>query len=118
MRIDEQIDSDGKTVVTVLRRTGDLFEICTGDVMQGAIPANAISVVMRRYGKPVADGVEPNGDSIELPGGARLSQLRFRAIVDADVRDYLVLSEPGCEPVAAIATHVSAALRHLCRSGS
>jgi hypothetical protein len=82
---------------------------------------------MCRYGRPldpaIVLGEAPGGalgdaprlgdDALELPGGHRLRRLRYHAPVDATGRDYLVWERPGEEPLAVVATMVTAALRYL-----
>lgn len=82
------------------------------DVDLGALPALAVRVTMLRYGRELEPGLELDGP--ELPvGQGTLRRYRYRAAVDAIGRDYLVWSEPGRPPLAALATTVAAALRHL-----
>ncbi len=85
---------------------------------EGELPQRALAVVMQRYGRPLADGVSDDaiaGPALTLPGGARLTRMRWRAMVDAAGRDYLVLEVPERPPLAALASPVAAALRHLAR---
>lgn len=79
----------------------------------GRLPARAVDRVMCRYGRPLEAGAVLDGDALALAGGYQLRRYRFHAIVDATARDYLVWERPDGEPLAAIATMVTAALRFL-----
>jgi hypothetical protein len=112
--IDERLDAEGETRRTYLGAAAGGRLVLGEDGRElAALPAAAVIAVMRRYGRALEPDLRPEGDPLALGGGAELSRLRFRARVDADVRDYLVLSEPGCEPIAALGRPVAAALRHL-----
>ena len=83
----------------------------TDAVLSGA----AVEAVMQRYGRPLDPDCDVDrGESITLGVGKSLERLRFRAAVDVEARDYLVLRGRG-EPLAALATGVAAALRFLAR---
>ena len=81
-----------------------------------ALPDGALERVMRRYGRPLADNVAAEGPALDLGGGRALRRLRFRPRYDVIARDYLVLEEPGQEPLAELAIAVTAALVHLARA--
>jgi hypothetical protein len=115
MVIDERIADDGGYVRTVLERQGDRVVLRDGDSPVGALAPAAVVAVMQRYGRPLEDGLEPDEPGLELAAGIRLRRLRFRAQVDADTRDWLVLDSDGAEPLAALAGSVAAALRFLVR---
>jgi hypothetical protein len=70
---------------------------------------------MKRYGKALADDIVVSGPTLELEGGRRVSLLRHRARYDVIAKDFLVYEAPNREPVAELATSVSAALAHLAR---
>jgi len=111
--IDEHIRPDGSMVRTLLERIGpDRVRLVADDGVHGELSAAAIEKVMKRYGRPLDPEVPVTGEAIEL-GDARLSSLRFKAVVDADLRDYLVWQAPGEEPLASLSTGVAAALRYL-----
>lgn len=79
------------------------------------LPDGALEHVMHRYGRPLADDVAAEGPSLDLGGGRALKRLRFRPRYDVIARDYLVLEEPGAEPLAELAIAVTAALVHLAK---
>lgn len=82
-------------------------------VADGALSVAALDRVMARYGRALDETITLDGDALELPGGYRLRRLRYHAVVDAEGRDYLVWEAPGADPVGAVATMVTAALRYL-----
>jgi hypothetical protein len=110
--IDERLDDDGEPIRTYLASgTGALILVEGGEAR--ALPARAVAVVMRRYGRELEDGLAPDGDELAIAGLGTLARLRFRAAVDADGRDYLVWTEPGRPALACLARSAAAALRHL-----
>jgi len=85
------------------------------DGTDALLPGAAVEAVMQRYGKPLDPAHdEAGGEAITLGVGKSLERMRFRAAVDVEARDYLVLRGTG-EPLAALATGVAAALRFLAR---
>jgi hypothetical protein len=112
--LDERILPDGTHARSWARVEGDRLYLSDDDGTAGALSILAVDRVMNRYGKPLEATVAlAGGDLLALPGGYRLRRLRFHAIVDAEGRDYLVWERPEGEPVAAVATMVTAALRYL-----
>ncbi|HEY1554217.1 MAG TPA: hypothetical protein VGF94_05250 [Kofleriaceae bacterium] len=111
--LDERIRADGSVARSWARCTGGKLELADDDGTHGALSIAALDRVMCRYGRPLADGVAPAGDVLELPDGRRLSRLRYHAAVDAIARDYLVWERAGEAPLAVLATHATAALRYL-----
>ena len=109
--LDERIDGDGRVAQTWGRVDGDRF-VLVEDGSEQALPLVAVERVMARFGRALDPGIARDGEAIAV-GGAALRRLRFHAAVDATGRDYLVWEAPGAEPLAAIATTVVAALRHL-----
>lgn len=80
------------------------------------LPDGAIAAVMRRFGKPLAEGETWTAEeALELGGGESLVRFRFLRRYDVIARDYLVYQAPGAEPLCEIATSVSGALDHLAR---
>jgi hypothetical protein len=111
--LDERILPDGTHARSWAAASGDRVQLRDDDGTDGELSVVAIDRVMCRYGKPLEGGIALEGDLLELPGGYRLRRLRFHAIVDATGRDYLVWERPDGEPLAAVATMVTAALRYL-----
>jgi hypothetical protein len=117
--IDEHIRIDGAVVRTHLGYEGGRITVTSDDGIRGALSAGAIAKVMERYGRPLDLAVAPLPPEAEAPRLAlgatgALLMLRFKARVDADVRDYLVWERDGAEPLAALSNGVAAALRYLC----
>jgi hypothetical protein len=120
LQIDEHIRADSQVVRTYLVGAGDGVRIelegPADGPRAGMLSAAAVVHVVRRYAKPldaeVASQLE-GAPRLALPGGLALARLHWRAAVDADARDWLVLLAPGEEPQAALATGVAAALRYL-----
>lgn len=114
--IAEHIDDRGapQQIYLELATAGDAaaVHLIAGDV-HGRLPVRAVEAVMRRYGRPLDQGIAPDGPALDLGGGRVLQQMRYRAPVDASARDYLVWRTPGEEPLAALSNGVAAALRHL-----
>lgn len=111
--LDERILADGAHACTYARLAGANLRIEDEAGPSGELSVAALDRVMVRYGLPLEDGLAAEGEFLDLGGGHRLRRFRYRAIVDADVRDYLVWERPDHEPVAVIATHATAALRYL-----
>lgn len=118
--IDEHIRPDSRLVRTWLGADGDRIRIAVeldgAELAHGHLPGPAIAHVVRRYARPLDDeAIAELGAAtrVELGGGVALACWRWRAKVDADARDYLVLLGPGAEPLAALATTVAGALRFL-----
>lgn len=112
--IDEHIRADGVVVRTHLERDADGDHVIViGDDLRGRLSVAALEKVMRRYARPLDDGVQPAGATLELGGGRAITAFRFHAIVDAEARDYLAWSAPGEETIATLSTGVAAALRYL-----
>lgn len=111
--LDERIKPDGSHARTYATATGDdRVEIRDEDGAHGALSVAALDRVMCRYGRPLDETIALDGEALVL-GAYRLRRLRHHAIVDAEGRDYLVWERPDGEPLAAIATMVTAALRYL-----
>jgi hypothetical protein len=111
--LDERILADGTHARTWAAAAGeDRIAIRDDDGTSGELSLHAIDRVMARYGKPLDPSVTGDGDRLVL-GTHALRRLRFHAVVDATGRDYLVWERPDGEPLAALATTVTAALRYL-----
>ena len=113
--LDERILADGrhaKTFATVIDGKLRLRDD-GGDGELGELSVTAVDRVMIRYGRPLEAEVALADPGLDLPGGYRLRRLHYHAAVDAMGRDYLVWERPDGEPLAAIASMVTAALRYL-----
>ena len=116
--LDERILADGTSARTWAERAGERVRISDDGGVAGELSVAALDRVMCRYGRPLDPEIAlpaeaPEGDALALPGGHRLRRLRHHAPVDATGRDYLVWERPGEEPLAVVATMVTAALRYL-----
>lgn len=113
--LDERILADGRHACTYATVIDERLRIRDDTGEQGELSIAALDRVMTRYGRPLEEGVTLGGDdqSLDLPGGYRLRRLRFHAVVDTEGRDYLVWERPDGEPLAAIGTMVTSALRYL-----
>jgi hypothetical protein len=110
--LDERITPDGAHARTWATSDGEWMQIHEEDGSSGELPLVAIEQVMRRYGRPLDDGVPREGDSLAC-GACTLRRLRHCAAIDAEGRDYLIWEHPGNEPVVCLATTVTAAIRFL-----
>ena len=120
--IDEHIRADSRRVRTwLVPQPGDKVAIDVGLDAEtpetiAALSAGAVAHVLRHYGKPLDEDVVPElsgAERLGLGAGIEVARLRWRAAVDADGRDWLVLLVDGAEPVAALASGVAAALRFI-----
>ena len=109
---------DGKLECTHLCRERGALGVCVDGGPVLPLPEGALEHVMHRYGRPLAEDVSADGPAMDLGGGRALSRLRFRPRYDVIARDYLVLEEPGQEPLAELAIAVTAALVHLAKAPS
>jgi len=111
--LDERILADGTHARTHALVVGEKIRIQDDDGTAGELSVHALDRVMSRYGRALDDTIALVGDALDLPGGYRLRRLRYHAAVDATGRDYLVWERPDGEPLAAVGTMVTAALRYL-----
>jgi hypothetical protein len=111
--LDERILADGTHARTHAEVDGEKVRISDDDGTSGELSVAALDRVMTRYGRELEETIGLVGDVLELPGGYRLRRLRYHAAVDATGRDYLVWERPDGEPLAAVGTMVTAALRYL-----
>lgn len=111
--LDERILADGRHACTYATAIDDRIRLRDDAEELGELSIAAIDRVMVRYGRPLESGIEVTDPGLALAGGYRLRRLRFHAVVDAEGRDYLVWERPEGEPLAAIASMVTAALRYL-----
>lgn len=110
--LDERIDADGRHVRTWAASKGERVQITDDDGANGELSLIAVDRVMCRYGRPIDHGIALEGESLRC-GTYRLRRLRYRAMVDAAGRDYLVWERPDGEPLACVAATVTAVLRYL-----
>ena len=101
------------------------FMVRVGSEPPVRLPIVALERVMERYGKPLADGVALDGPGAAsltlgpLGEGGVLYRIRHLARYDVIGKDFIVWkSGPSSEPVAELATAVSAALVHLARAAA
>lgn len=111
--LDERILADGTHARTHAALDGDKVRISDDDGTSGELSVAGLDRVMTRYGRALEETIGLVGDALDLPGGYRLRRLRYHAAVDATGRDYLVWERPDGEPLAAVGTMVTAALRYL-----
>jgi hypothetical protein len=111
--LDERITADGTVARTWADVDGARFVLSDDRGAIGALPFAAVERVMARFGRALDPEIEVVEGDVLVLGDRRLRRLRYHAIVDAEGRDYLVWERPGAEPLAGIATTVTAALRHL-----
>jgi hypothetical protein len=112
--LDERILADGRHARTWAELDGQKIEIRDEEGgVTAALSIAAVAKVMERYGRALEPGIPLTGEVLELGAGRRLRRLRYHAAVDATGRDYLVWEEGEREPLAAVATMVTAALRYL-----
>ena len=76
------------------------------------LPMTVLEAVMNRYGKPLEDGVPLDGPSVNLGDAGVLHHIRCLGFYDVIAKDFVVWSRPGHEPLAELATSISAALVH------
>ena len=110
--LDERIKANGAHARTWATSDGNCLQIHDDDGPTGELSLVGVDHVMRRYGRSLDPGIVLEGESLSC-GGYRLRRLRYHAAVDAEGRDYLVWERPDGEPLACVATMVTAALRYL-----
>jgi len=111
--LDERIRGDGTHARSWAELAGERVRISDDDGASGELSIAALDRVMCRYGRALEPDIRLDGEALALPGGYRLRRLRYHAPVDATGRDYLIWERPGGEPLAAVATMTTAALRYL-----
>jgi hypothetical protein len=110
--LDERIRSDGAHACTWASCDDGRVQIRDDDGASGEVAVAVVDQVMRRYGRPLDDGIALDGESLAC-GRYTLRRLRHRAVVDAEGRDYLVWQRPDEEPLVCVAATATAALRFL-----
>jgi hypothetical protein len=117
-------DREGVPRRTWLERSGAhlslLEESADGAIDAMALPPGSVAAVVGRYARPLDQSwIEiPDAGGLPLPQGGRLVRVRFRPRYDVIAKDYLVFVSEGCEPVAELATTLSAAFLHLARAAA
>jgi hypothetical protein len=102
-----------ETVVVSTEEDGALVVSVDGAATQ--LPMVVLERVMERYGKPLEDGIALDGDGsarVDLGNGSVLHRIRHRGFYDVIARDFVVWTSPGREPLAELASGISAALVH------
>ena len=118
MLIDQRLDDAGVCEDTTLELEDGAIVVRVGGRSAASLAMSTLEQVMRRYGKPLADGVSPEGPALDLGGGRKLVRMRHLARYDVIAKDYLVWSAPGQEPIAELATAIAAALVHLTKAAA
>jgi hypothetical protein len=106
-------EAGGRETVRVSAEDGALV-VSVGGVATH-LPMVVLERVMERYGKPLEDGIVLDGDGsarVDLGGGNVLHRIRHRGFYDVIARDFVVWASPGREPLAELASGISAALVH------
>ena len=112
MLIGEAINESGMIVATNLWITDSGATLSIDGCKPFILPVRALLLVMRRFGRELDPTVAVNGERLELGSGMSLCQLQFRAQVDVEAKNYLVLIGDGASK-AALSNTVAAALHHL-----
>lgn len=112
----ERTREDGSIEQTFLERDDDgELALRVEGAPPRALPLALLIAVMKRYGHPLDPAVTMGRDAerIALAEGREVIHFRHLARYDVIARDWIVLVEPGKEPLAELANGVHAALVHL-----
>jgi hypothetical protein len=112
----ERLTPAGALERLYLRRDDDRLELVVDGHPIGAVPREALVAVMERYGRPLADDVVVDGAAYDLGDACSLQTFRHRAVFDVLPKDFVLLRRPGREPLAELATAVTAALSRLAQA--
>ncbi|MEO6574911.1 MAG: hypothetical protein ABIP89_13790 [Polyangiaceae bacterium] len=104
---------DGSLEDLFLSREDDALRVQIGADDEAFVPIEALVAVMRKFGKPLAPEIRLGATALELGDGRSLTMLRHLARYDVIARDFLVFCAPNEEPLAELASSVTAALMHL-----
>jgi hypothetical protein len=115
LTIHERLCDDGSRETVDVGREGDSLVVRTAE-RAALLPMLALERVMERYAKPLEEGIALDGPSVDLGEAGVLYRIRHRGRYDVIARDFVVWAPRGREPVAELATSVSAALVHLARA--
>ena len=110
--VDERIREDGSLLRTYLQPMHGSIRVFDDDGLTAVLPMTVLLRVMERYGKPLDPTVCVPPAALRFRDGVSVQALRYHARVDAESRNYLILSRPDHSPVAALATVVASAMRH------
>lgn len=109
----ERAVAEGSERTWLATEDGHLFVEVEGGA-RTELPVAVLDVVMRRYGKPLAEDIALEGTRLVVEGRT-IAMLRYRPLYDVIAKDYVVYVAPGEPPVAELATAVTAALSYLLR---
>ena len=110
----ERALADDTVARTWLEVDGDHLVIYADGESKEEVPLQVLDVVMRRYGKPLDDGVTVEGPHLVV-ANRTISMLRYRPRYDVIAKDYVVYAVAGEAPLAELATGVAGALAFLLR---
>ena len=115
MLLHERTREDGTIEQTFLELGDDGLAMRVDGERPRPLPIELLLAVMKRYGHPLDPAVTmgPHAERIALADGREVVHFRHLARYDVIARDWIVLVEPGAEPLAELATGVHAALVHL-----
>ena len=113
--IDERLGDDEPRRTWLRIEPGSPTVALISDEGEAPLPARALAVAMRRYGRELDDAADAGGERYRVGDLGTIERLRFRARVDAEGRDYLVWREADRPPLAALSIEIAAALRFLAR---
>lgn len=111
--IHQRTREDGTLEDLFLSPEGDALRLQIGADEEALIPIEALVAVMRKFGKELAPEIRLTGPSLDLGAGRSLTMLRHLARYDVIARDFMVFRAPEEEPIAELASSVTAALMHL-----
>ncbi len=111
--IHQRTREDGTLEDLFLSREDDALRVEIGTDEQALIPIEALVAVMRKFGKELAPEIRLTGALLDLGEGRSLALFRHLARYDVIARDFLVFRAPEEEPIAELASSVTAALMHL-----
>jgi hypothetical protein len=112
-------ESGARETVEVSADDGVLVVAVAGE--EARLPMDVLVRVMERYGKPLEDGVRldgPGSSRVELGQHGTLHRIRHRGFYDVIARDFVVWTPKDREPLAELATAVSAALAHFANAAT
>jgi hypothetical protein len=110
----ERTREDGSLERTFLETDGDALYLHLAEETKAIVPLAFLDGVMRRYGKPLEDGVPLPEPRLRV-GDRTIGMLRYRPRYDVIAKDYVVYAVGDDTPLVELATSVSAALAYLLR---